>query len=151
VDLSEQLAKLHNLDKAALRAQWLALFHQPVPKVRKELLFRMLAYRIQERAHGGLGAATRSRLRHLARLFEKEPTAAIPNIPALKPGTRLLRQWQEQMHVVTILEDSFEYRGSRYASLSQIARLITGTRWSGPLFFGLKSSQALTSRGLDEP
>jgi hypothetical protein len=58
---------------------------------------------------------------------------------SIKPGTRLVRQWQDKVHIVHVEETGYEYKGSRYESLSEIARLITGTRWSGPLFFGLKS------------
>ena len=67
--------------------------------------------------------------------------ARVSQRPAIKPGTRLIRQWKDQVHIVNVEEGNYEYRGARYESLSEIARLITGTRWSGPLFFGLKSSQ----------
>jgi hypothetical protein len=76
---------------------------------------------------------------------EKDPAAEISAAPAIKPGTRLIRQWQDKTHVVTVKEQGYEYQGSLYQSLSEIARLITGTRWSGPLFFGLKSSPAKIS------
>jgi len=142
VDVQKQLESLQGLDKAALRAQWLELFKRPAPpQLRRDLLLRILTYRIQEQAYGGLSARTRSRLRQLARMLEKNPKAALPSAPTIKPGTRLLRQWQGQTHTVTVIEGGFDYKGKRYASLSQIARLITGTRWSGPLFFGLKGSR----------
>jgi len=104
-------------------------------------LIRILAYRIQEQAFGSLGANSRSRLRQLARTFEADPDAMVPSVPVIKPGTRLVRQWQDQVHTVTVEEKGYEYKGCRYQSLSEIARLITGTRWSGPLFFGLKTQQ----------
>ena len=104
------------------------------------LLIRFLAYRIQEQACGGLSPATRKRLRELARRFGADPSAAIVAAPPIKPGTRLLRDWRGQSHRATVLEKGYEYAGKRYESLSQIARLITGTRWSGPLFFGLKGN-----------
>jgi hypothetical protein len=66
----------------------------------------------------------------------------IPSIPGLKPGTRLVRQWRDQVHLVNVEADGYEYQGARYQSLSEIARLITGTRWSGPLFFGIKIEQS---------
>ncbi len=140
MDIKHRLESLHGLDNAALRAQWLELFKRPAPELRRDLLIRILAYRIQEQAYGGLSVRTHNRLRHLARLFEKDPKAAVPSAPTIKPGTRLLRQWQGQTHTVTAIEGGFEYKGKRYVSLSQIARLITGTRWSGPLFFGLKGN-----------
>ena len=139
VDVQQRLELLRGMNKPALRAQWLELFHRPVGQLlRKDLLIRILSYRIQEQAYGGLSSITHNRLRQLARAFEKNPKGAILNVPTIKPGTRLLRQWQRQTHTVTALEDGFEYKGNRYDSLTQIARLITGTRWSGPLFFGLK-------------
>jgi hypothetical protein len=80
----------------------------------------------------------------MAKALEKDPGAEISAAPGFKPGTRLIRQWQDQTHVVTVREDGYEYQGSHYQSLSHVARLITGTRWSGPLFFGLKSGPAKT-------
>lgn len=138
MDTKRRLGSLHSLDKAALLGQWRELFRRPAPDLRRDMLVRILAYRIQEQAYGGLSTRTRNRLRRLARLFEKDSKAALPSAPAIKPGTRLLRQWQGQTHTVTVIEGGFDYRGKGYASLSRIARLITGTRWSGPLFFGLK-------------
>jgi Protein of unknown function (DUF2924) len=77
----------------------------------------------------------------VADTLEADPDATISTRPAIKPGTRLVRQWQNQTHVVEIAAAGYEYRGARYESLSEIARLITGTRWSGPLFLGLKTKQ----------
>lgn len=116
---------------------------QPAPPhLRKELLVPLLAYKIQEQAYGGLSASARRKLRELAQQYEhtrdKPPAASTIEI---KPGTRLLRQWQGNTHHVTACEKDFEYKGQQYRSLSEIARLITGTRWSGPLFFGLKQHQ----------
>jgi hypothetical protein len=102
----------------------------------------MLAYRIQELEHGGLSTKTRNRLRQLAKAFESNPECPMPIAIRIKPGTRLIRQWQGKTHEVTVAESSYEYRGARYSSLSEIARLITGTRWSGPLFFGLKKNRS---------
>jgi hypothetical protein len=98
----------------------------------------MLAYRIQERAYGGLSPVTRKRLHQLARRLEADPNAKLCGEVRIKPGTRLIRDWRGQPHCVTVLENGYEYAGKRYPTLSQIARLITGTRWSGPLFFGLR-------------
>lgn len=118
---------------------WTELFKREAPsQVRRELLVRILAYRIQEVAHGGLSAATKRRLAELARRFAANPNAEIPGGPKIKPGTRLLREWKGRTHNVTVVEQGYEYSGKRYTSLSQIARLITGTRWNGPLFFGLR-------------
>ncbi len=100
---------------------------------------RATAYRMQARAEGGLGKAAPKRLVKLADPNGKSTRTAAPR---LRPGTRLVREWHGEVHQVTVLEERFEYRGLRYASLSQIARAITGTRWSGPLFFGLRKAGA---------
>jgi len=105
----------------------------------------ILAYRIQEQAFGSLSADSRRRLRHLARLFEADSNAKIPSVPSIKPGTRLVRQWRGQVHVVNVEEKGYEYKATTHQSLSEIACLITGTRWSGPLFFGLKGKRAAKS------
>ena len=97
-----------------------------------------VAYRIQEQALGGLRPELRHRLRSIAgaaRLGREVPIAVAPR---LKPGTRLMREWQGRTHEVLVCQDGFEWRQARYRSLSQIARAITGTRWSGPVFFGMK-------------
>ena len=140
--ISERLAALPRLGTGALSDLWKQLFNEiPSPPLRRDLLIRVLAYRIQEQAFGSISANSRSRLRQLARTFDANPNAMVPSVPIIKPGTRLVRQWQDQVHTVTVEEKGYEYKGSRYQSLSEIARLITGTRWSGPLFFGLKTQQ----------
>ena len=103
---------------------------------------RVLAYRLQEVAFGGLKPATRRRLQQIAKALAADPRASIVDSPSIKPGTRLVREWKGRPHTVTVVEDGFQYSGKRYSSLSEIARLITGTRWSGPLFFGLKTSRS---------
>ena len=103
-----------------------------------------LAYKIQERAHGGLGPRTRAELRRIARGLERPPGSAEPRTQRrIKPGTRLVRQWRGETHEVAVGESGFEYRGTDYRSLSEIARKITGTRWSGPAFFGLNDVKAI--------
>jgi len=127
------------MKKRELWSLWKQLFKQTAPaQIRRELLVRILAFRIQEQVHGGLSVETRKRLRELARHFATNPDAEISGIRRIKPGTRFVREWRGQSHHVTVLERGYSYAGKRYSSLSQIARLITGTRWSGPLFFGLK-------------
>lgn len=97
---------------------------------------------MQEEAYGGLSAACGRRLRELSRAFEANPDANLSHRLPINPGTRLVRQWKQQVHVVNVEERGYAYRGVLYESLSEIARLITSTRWSGPLFFGLKDSHA---------
>ena len=99
---------------------------------------RMLAYRLQEKAEGGLSPGTRNRLRGLSGQIGSAGGRASRPTSRLKVGTRLIREWKGQTYVVSVLEDGVEYRDKRYGSLSEVARAITGTRWSGPAFFGLK-------------
>ena len=124
-----------------LRRLWLATFGRPHPGwVQREFLEQALAYHAQEKAYGGLGAPLRRRLLAYAAEGQVKGRIGALERPRIKPGTRLLRSWHGEVHVVTTLQDEFEYRGKRYGSLSVIARTITGVRCSGPAFFGLKST-----------
>jgi|ERR1035441_3046413 hypothetical protein len=139
-NLTMTLDSLPTMSKDALSALWQQLYESPSShQLRRQLMIRILAYRIQEQAFRGLNPSAHQRLRQMARALERDPAAEISDAPSFKPGTRLIRQWQDQTHVVTVKEKGYEYQGSNYRSLSEVARLITGTRWSGPSFFGLKS------------
>jgi hypothetical protein len=96
-------------------------------------MIRAVAYKMQERVYGGLSASTRRAL------ADKSPTATTVAPPEARPGTVLLREWHGVTHQVTVLEGGVLYRGKRHRSLSEVARLITGSRWSGPTFFGLNA------------
>jgi hypothetical protein len=129
------------LKRSALKQWWRALFNAPMPaKASRQLLIYCLAYRLQQKAYGGLSAAARQRLRALARPLAPEHRRTRPAAVRLAPGTRLIRQWREQRHEVTVLEQGFAYRGRHYRSLSAIARVISGAHCSGPRFFGLRPS-----------
>ncbi len=126
-----EVMRLEGLDLAGLRDAWPKRFG-PTPKLRsRELLARLLAWRLQVEAFGGLDAETR---RLLARPLKK------PKGPVLPLGTRLLREWQGERHEAEIVEGRVRYRGKLYASLSEVARAVTGVRWNGPRFFGLRGS-----------
>ena len=142
--LVEQIEALPKMNRAQLQAKWRELLKQAPPShLRKQLLVPLLAYRLQEQAFGGLKPEVKRRLRALARQLEARPGKAVIATPLrLKPGTQLLRSWQGETHTVTVDETGFAYKGEPFKSLSQIARRITGTRWSGPLFFGLKQDQS---------
>ena len=143
--LEREIAELPNLNLAQLRAKWRERLKQPPPNhVRKQLLVPILAYKLQEQAYGGLKRETRRHLEKLAAAYQRNPSRAprIQGSQRIKPGTRLLREWDGRTHQVTVVEGGFEYEGQRYRSLSVIAREITGTRWSGPLFFGLKAGRS---------
>ena len=138
-----RLAALPTLSKTALGDLWKQFFGSTPPtQLRRNLMIPILAYRIQEQAFGSLSARARQRLLDLSRAFEKGSDAALARAPRIRPGTRLVRQWGDRVHLVNVESNGYEYRGARYQSLSEIARLITGTRWSGPLFFGIKLESA---------
>jgi len=141
--IAQRLTTLPNLSKTALRELWRQLFNAfPPPRLRRHLMIPILAHRLQEQTLGSLSSVSRGRLRQLARAFEANSSGSTSAIPTLKPGTRLVRQWRDQVHLVNVVTSGYEYQGARYQSLSEIARLITGTRWSGPLFFGIKREQS---------
>ena len=139
--VEQALGALQDLDHAALKARWTALQGGDPPRgLSRQLLVRALAYAIQEKAFGGLSATVRQRLRRLgAELKATGRIASIGRQPKFKPGTRLIREWQGSTYEVTVLEDGFRWNGETYRSLSAIARAITGTRWNGHVFFGLRS------------
>jgi len=140
MDIGDLLKALPEMNRAALCTQWQEHFNKPAPDgVRKELLVRMLAYRVQEQAFGGLSARSRRRLDEMAAAISSNPKTAIANMASSKPGTHLIRSWKGKTYTVTVQDSGYQYDGRRYHSLSEIARHITGTQWSGPLFFGLKS------------
>jgi hypothetical protein len=109
-------------------------------------MVRAIAYGIQERALAGLKPSTQ---RLLDRICDGRPGAALERIPKPRPGvgTVLIREWRGVSHGVTVLDHDVVYRGRRYKSLSEVARVITGTRWSGPLFFGLKGRAKEVANG----
>jgi hypothetical protein len=134
---------LTTLDSTILRALWIEHFGRAPPfRARTSLLVDCLAYRIQEQAFGGLALATRTRLRKLATdvIDGKKPIVLFQS--SIKPGTRLIRAWGGQTHEVQVIDRGFTYRDQRYTNLSEIARVITGSRWSGPLFFGIRKEKA---------
>ena len=135
------LAALSHLTPGALRALWPQWFDRPPPtKIRRELLVHALAYRMQERVAGGLTTATRATLRAYAEAEQNHSKGEGVEPARLTPGTHVIRQWGNETHQVTVDAAGLVYRGQRYRSLSEIARRITGTRWSGPLFFGVTPS-----------
>ena len=133
--LDEQLAALATMSPAQLRDEWQRLWGSPAPNVTADLLRGGLAYRLQEKRHGGLPAAV---VRELARMLGNGDAGTARLQPApLRPGTRLVRQWQGRTISVLAVERGFMWEERPYRSLTQIAREVTGARWSGPRFFGL--------------
>jgi hypothetical protein len=129
------LAQLPTMDYKELQRQWRELIgREPSPGMRRAHMVPILAYRAQEKAFGGLKESTARMLRELALGIASEAQ------PVYRPkaGTRYVREHNGKLHEVTVVDDGFEYQGERYRSLSEIAKAITGTKWSGPAFFGLK-------------
>jgi Protein of unknown function (DUF2924) len=142
--VESEIGALQQAGVIALRAEWRRRFGSEPPRLSRDLLVRALAYRVQERAMGGLSRASLKRLRELANPQGGEP----PPAPAdsLRPGAKLMREWHGRTHVVVVTDTGFDYAGLSYQSLTQIAKLITGAHWSGPRFFGLT-----TRRHMQEP
>ncbi len=135
--LDRELQGLGRRSRHSLAERWTALYGTPPPpRTSRSLMIRAVAYRLQERAFGGLAASTR-------RLLAAQAPCARRRLPSreVRPGTVLLRDWQGVTHQVTVTAGGVLYRGERHRSLSAVARIITGSRWSGPLFFGLKHDQ----------
>ena len=148
----EALSRLPELDLGELRQQWRTLYKaEASPHLSRELLLRAVAYRMQEVALGGLRPARQRQLRQMAQQFKQTGAANTPRHPELKPGTRLIREWRGRTYEVLVLDDGFSWQGTSYRSLSAIARKITGTAWSGPLFFGLKPNRSATRRSSQVP
>jgi hypothetical protein len=132
----DTLTLLTTLDRHALAQRWVEVFGYPAPRHSQATLLRAaLAWHCQMEQQAGAGPGG---VDHMIRKLQRTVTAATPTV-SLAPGTRLLRQWKGITHHVTVLAQGFEYREQTYRSLTAIARQITGTAWSGPLFFGLRS------------
>lgn len=137
-NLEAELVHLDGLGLAELRAIWAECLGKPPVIASTEVTRRWLAWELQAARLGGFDAGTRRRLRLLARSVEAKPTADTQADLTLKPGTILTREWAGTTHRVTVLEEGFSWKGQTWRSLSEVASTITGTRWSGPRFFGLK-------------
>lgn len=147
--LHKEFEALTVMKPQELRARWREVYRSVTPDIGPDLLRRGIAYRLQERAKGGLTSSTRREIERLVKRLEQGEAALGSSVPSLKPGTRLVRSWHDRMHQVLVLEDGFEFEGRRYVSLSQIARDITGAHWSGPRFFGLVKRAKARRHGSD--
>ncbi|MEO6014735.1 MAG: DUF2924 domain-containing protein [Devosia sp.] len=152
-DVEREIAALDRLDITTLQNRWRDLYKVPPPfKVRSGFLRRAIAYRLQELLYGGLKNSTKKELRRIAEQSRlnrsysggRRPkdgsvaaVALLPRRKVLSPGTRLLREWNGTTEMVDVLADGFGWRGKTYRTLSAVAVAITGTKWSGPKFFGL--------------
>jgi len=142
IDLEDEIARVRDLDLSALRARWHSVFRRKAPDhLPRHLLYRMIAYRLQADHWGDLD-------RDIQRFLDRvaEGTWKGDELPAsghrrgrhgLQPGTILVREWDSKPQRVTVVDDGFAWNGSTYRSLTKVAFAMTGTRWSGPRFFGL--------------
>ncbi len=146
--LAPQLAKLACLSVDDLKAEWSRVIGGVAPKnTRREYLLRAIAHRLQCDAHAGLSKTLRRALLKIAehsRSQSDKPTAQPTR--SLKAGARIFREWKGAVHEIEVVENGYRYRDKTYKSLSKIARQITGTRWSGPAFFGLKPRGSAEAR-----
>jgi hypothetical protein len=150
VHLADEIAALANMPYGDLQTTWRRHFRYPAPKkLGRALLELGIAWKLQERSQGGLSATNRRKLDELARTLSTNANLAQPRSTTLKPGARLVRDWGGQTHEILVAEDGFFWRGKTWASLSVIAREITGTRWSGPRFFGLATKAAKRNRDVN--
>ena len=152
-DLAADLAGMARLDLAGLRALWRKRLRRAPPDLPRPLLMRLLAYRLQAQAYGDLDAETAKALDRIAREGARRrqagearpkaipPVTPVPRNRGIKPGTMLMREHGGRVHHVMVVEGGFAWQGRTYTSLSEIARLITGTQWSGPRFFGLREGR----------
>jgi len=140
--LAHEITALVQATPADLKERWRVLYHtEPPRRISRDLLVRALAYRIQEKALGGLKPSTRRLLAKVAGDASKHRPIRVAPRPTLKQGTVLLREWHGTQHQVVVREDGIVFQGKQYKSLSQVASRITGTKWSGPRFFGLTTNR----------
>ena len=144
VNICHKIAGLSQLSPAQLRAEWRQLHRgKSLPDgMSTDLMMRAIASRLQEKAFGSLPPTRVRELERLAKQLETTGELDLERQRQLKPGTRLVRQWHGKPYVVTVLEQGYEFEERHHASLTSIARQITGAAWSGPRFFGLLSKSA---------
>lgn len=143
--MQDDLESLKTRKYAEIRDLWVESGLPGPPRLCRRLLAALIAYKQQERAIGGLSPSLTRQLREIAGETGRSPNVNRFAKSRIKPGTRLQCEWHGELHEVTVLESQFAYRGNSYPSLSAIARLITGVRWSGPAFFGLTAKVRQTA------
>jgi hypothetical protein len=146
--IEAELDRLPTTPIADLRRRYRELFRTEPPKAfGPDLLRRSIAHRVQERAYGGLSPSTRRLLDRLVKAAIAKPSGRLELPRRIKPGSELVRTWKGKSYRVMVMADGFAYDGKTFAGLSEIASEITGTKWNGPRFFGLRS--AMGKEGAD--
>ena len=147
-EVSREIAALFDLSVSELKDRWRSAYgSQPPPRSSRKLLISAIAYKIQERAFGGLKPSVRRLLESAAGDSSSRRILHTWPVTRATTGTVLIRDWQGKSHHVTVLDRGVLYRKKNYRSLSQVARVITGCKWSGPLFFGLRGRSSRESSG----
>ena len=149
--LDNEIARLRGLDVGELRARWhTVLGRRAPPHLPRHLLFRILAYRLQADPFGDLDADTRRVLDRVGSGSSEGVGRLVTDLnrsrTALRPGTLLTREWDGHLHRVMVLAEGFSWNGKTYGSLSKVAFAITGSRWNGPRFFGLRDKPQSKAR-----
>ncbi len=140
--LDLRLQSLAIMDYADLHQTWKRLYRSTPPRrMSRDILILGLGWKLQVQGRGGLDPATRRHMARLIKTLTQGGDVTRSRVARLKPGARLLREWHGVTHTVTILEEGFEWQGQIWTSLTAIARKITGGHWSGPRFFGLRTSK----------
>jgi len=149
--LAARLSALEQVDLGGLKGEWRRLYGTEPPQLSRDLILRAVAYRIQERALGGHSKAILRRLANLASELRAGNEITVESSPRLRPGARLVREWRGRTHTVDVGENGFAYAGTTYASLTTIAKVITGAHWSGPRFFGLVKRSTPSAEAASRP
>ena len=136
-----ELELLAGMPIVQLRLRYRELFRTDPPKAFGPDLLRRIAQQIQVKAYGGLPRPAQRQLEQLIKAYVAKPTGKLVLPPRIKPGSILVRNWKKKSYRVTVMADGFGYDGVTYGNLSEIAVLITGTRWNGPRFFGLRTKR----------
>jgi hypothetical protein len=147
-----ELDRLPVMPIVQLRTRYRELFRTDPPTAYgPDLLRRSIAYRIQEKAYGGLPRPLQRQLDQMVKSYAAKPTGKLALPPRIKAGSILVRQWKGKSYRLTVMADGFTYDGQIYSNLSEIAQLITGTRWNGPRFFGLRVKQDVREPPVRKP
>jgi hypothetical protein len=152
--VEDELDRLPGMAIAGLRVRYREVFRtEPPTAFGPDLLRRSIAHRIQEKAYGGLSRSAQRLLDQMMKAYAARPYGKIVLPRRIKPGSVLVREWKGKSHRVMVLADGFAYDGKTFGNLSEIAVLITGTRWNGPRFFGLRSKaqESEEPTGTDHP
>ena len=141
--LADDLTALATMSPAQLRSEWRRVYRASPPPLTPDLLLRGIAYRLQERVYGGIPPKTVKAIRRLAEQAARTAADPVARVQ-VRPGTRLVRSWNGMTYSVLVTDDGFMLGARRFASLSHVARAITGAHWSGPRFFGVKAANMTT-------